>query len=275
MSHILFDIEFTQKKHREVVRWIEEKIKNNISTIIVTPNPEMLMAIQKNSLFKEALQTADIRIPDGIGVLWASKFLTLPNRFTRKKRKLWGIWQAFYSLSAIVFYPPFLETYIPERVSGADIFWNIIDMCQKLGKRPFFLGAAPGIADIVRDKVQEVYPHIQVAGVYAGIPDSEYDDEICHYIKKSQADVVFVAYGAPKQELWMSRNRQNLPQIQMIGVGGTFDFVAGKKKRAPYWMRKFGLEWLFRLCIEPWRYMRIYTATIRFIRFVYNTKLNK
>jgi len=274
-THKLCEIPFCSLSKKETLKIIEEKIRNKVSTFLVTPNPEMIIESEKDEDFKKLLQSTDIQVADGIGILWATRFLTIPLKLNIKTTKLIAIWQTFYSLCSIIFYPPFIQKHIPERICGSDLFWDIIKMCDKNKKRPFFLGAAPGVAFDVRDKVLNLYPNIQIAGAYSGNPIPENDEQMRYYIEKSKADIVFVAYGAPKQEFWIQRNLKEFSKPKMcIGVGGTFDFVTGKKKRAPKIMRKFGLEWLFRLFIEPTRYIRIYTATWKFIKFIFNKKIN-
>jgi len=274
MTYEVFGIPFSTNTQKEVLEWIEGELQAGGSRYIVTPNPEMIMVSRKNHEFLQALKEADMAIPDGVGVLWSSTFLSLPNHFSGRSKKRWTFWQLIYSLFAIIFYPPFIQRFFPERVAGADLFWEIIETCHRLKKRPFFLGGWGKVGEDVREKVLAKYPSLQVAGVYAGISDAEYDEETRHYIDKSNADFVFVAYSFPKQEMWLARNKGKFKKpLISIGSGGTLDFISGRKKRAPQFMRRLGLEWLFRLVAEPWRYLRIYTATLKFVRFVYKERL--
>ncbi len=263
---------------------VEGQIKEIVSSFldgelqhkIYTPNPEFIVEVVKNSEFRDVLNKADINLPDGIGLLFASKFLSLPNRFIRNKKlnRLYTYWQAFYCLLSLIFYPSFCREFITDRICGSDFFWDVVDMCAKKSKRVFLLGARPGVAEVVRDRLLKVYPKLQIAGTYAGIPDSESEKEICHIINTGKPDVLFVAYGAPAQEFWIDRSIEKMPSVKVaMGVGGTFDFVAGVAKRAPTWMKKLGLEWLFRLVISPSRVKRIYNATVKFVLVVIGEKI--
>lgn len=272
------EIPFSKLRKREVLSWIEETLTSKKSVYIVTPNPEMMIESRKNPEFKAVLQASDLSVCDGVGIMWASLFTVLPERFRwfSPLNFLWTFFQMIWTLSAIILYPPYLQKHISERITGADLFWDMIRICNELEKRPFFLGAAPGMAERVRDKVLTIYPDLQIAGTFAGFSDKESDEETRRIIDDSEADLVFVAFSFPKQELWMSRNLHKFKNPKMlIGLGGTFDYVAGKRKRAPRFLRRVGLEWFFRLLTQPWRYFRIYTATIRFIRFVWKLKKDR
>jgi len=130
--------------------------------------------------------------------------------------------------------------------------------------RFFFLGAAEGVTDFLRQKY--VLGGIQVVGSFAGSPDEMFDDQIVEMINAASPDVLFVAYGAPFQEFWIARNLHKIPCVKVaMGVGGAFDFLSGKLDRAPVFMRKIGLEWLYRLLKEPRkRLRRIVNATVVF-----------
>ncbi len=206
---------------------------------IATPNPEMLLEARKNPQFKEILQKTDLNIADGIGILLASRFLKTP---------------------------------LPERVTGVDF---MLALCKHLpkGTKIFLLGAKEGVAEQVKMKLENLFPDVKIVGTFAGSPSKEDEQQICTQIQQSQAKILFAAYGTPKQELWLN---SNLPRLQIvrlaIGVGGAFDFIAGIQKRAPKWMQKLWLEWLYRLIQEPKRIKRIYDATIEFPITLFLTK---
>jgi N-acetylglucosaminyldiphosphoundecaprenol N-acetyl-beta-D-mannosaminyltransferase len=142
-------------------------------------------------------------------------------------------------------------------VTGADTLPEVARRCAAKGYRLYLLGAAPGIAEIAATRLQEIAPGLQIAGTYAGSPARAEEDEIIERIQVASADIVCVAYGAPAQELWIYRNLARLPVAVAIGVGGAFDFLSGRQLRAPGFMRRIGLEWLYRLYREPWRWRRM------------------
>jgi N-acetylglucosaminyldiphosphoundecaprenol N-acetyl-beta-D-mannosaminyltransferase len=197
---------------------------------VATPNPEMLLEARNNKPFKQILLQTDLNIPDGTGIVWASKVIKNP---------------------------------LPGRVTGTDLMQAI---CQKAGHgaRIFLLGASPGVADKTKEILHSRY-HSNVVGTDAGSADPSNDRTLQKLINEAAPDILFVAFGAPKQELWLARNLPHLDSVKAaIGVGGAFDFIAGIKKRAPQWMRNLGIEWLFRLFREPKRIKRIINATIVF-----------
>ena len=198
---------------------------------VCTTNPEFLMIAQQDVNFRNILQRADLRIADGVGLLWAAKRQGVT---------------------------------LPQRVTGSDGIYVICEQASKLGWKLFFLGASEGIAEQAAERLRVQYPKLQVVGTYAGSPSADEEDEIVERINRSGADILLVAYGAPKQDKWIARNLPRLQTKMAMGVGGTFDFVVGKVPRAPQWMRRMGVEWLYRLIRQPWRIMRM-TRLPRFV----------
>jgi N-acetylglucosaminyldiphosphoundecaprenol N-acetyl-beta-D-mannosaminyltransferase len=121
----------------------------------------------------------------------------------------------------------------------------------------YLLGAAPSVAEAAGKRLQTLAPGLQIAGSYAGSPAIAEEDEIIERIRVARADILCVAYGAPAQDVWIRRNLARLPVAIAMGVGGSFDFLTGRQQRAPKMMQKFGLEWLYRLYREPWRWRRM------------------
>jgi N-acetylglucosaminyldiphosphoundecaprenol N-acetyl-beta-D-mannosaminyltransferase len=191
---------------------------------IVTLNPEMVMTARHDAALRDALLTAELVLPDGIGVVWALR--------------LRG------------------ET-VPERVTGVDLLDAFAGLAASRGYRIFLLGAAPGVAEAAAGRLIERYPGLLVVGTYAGSPHPADAPDILGRINASGADAVFVAFGAPAQEHWIAAHRQQLGAAVAMGVGGAFDFIAGRVPRAPRWVRRCGLEWLYRLARQPWRWRRM------------------
>lgn len=227
----------------QILQWSKGQKKRHI----VTPNPEIVLEARENKKFRNILNNSDLSIADGIGILWASTYLNGAKTFFR--------WME--TLFIIPIKPEKIKKILPERVTGTDLLQEI---CKQSDEKIFLLGAAPGIAEKAAEKLGN-----NIVGTYSGSPKPKYENEICEKINKSQAKILFVAYGAPKQELWISHNLKKLKTVKVaIGVGGAFDFVAGKRQRAPKWMQSLGLEWLYRIIQEPSRIKRIYNATIKF-----------
>lgn len=198
---------------------------------VCTVNPEFIMVAQEDSIFFNVLQRADLCVPDGVGLLWATRHLGHP---------------------------------VPERVTGSDGVPLIAQYAAKYGWKLFFLGAGAGVADKAAEILRQQYPDLQIVGTYSGSPAGYEEEGIVKMVNHSGADILFVAYGAPEQDKWIARNLTRLDVKMAMGVGGSFDFIAGVVPRAPQWMQNTGLEWLYRLIRQPWRIKRM----LRLPRFV-------
>lgn len=199
---------------------------------ICTVSPEFVMIAQGDPEFMRVLREADLCVADGVGLLFAARFLGRP---------------------------------LPERVTGSDGVPLIAARAARTGWKLFLLGAAPGVAEKAAAALRAQFPGVQIVGTYAGSPAPEEEADIVARVNASGADILFVAYGAPRQDVWIARNRDRLQVRVALGVGGSLDFAAGVVPRAPRWMRRLALEWLFRLLIQPWRWRRM----LRLPRFVW------
>lgn len=228
---------------------------------IVTPNPEMLLEAQKNPLFRDVLNHAWLSIPDGIGILWASTFQEMTKRNGPLVRLLKGI----VSLPSLIFYPQFVRKIFPERITGVDLMQSISAMSREQKTPVFLLGAAPGIAEKVKEILEIHYRGVTIVGTFSGSPSEDDFLHIQAMIAETRPAILFVAYGAPAQEVWIAKHLKDLPSVKIaMGVGGAFDFIAGVRKRAPKLMQRTGTEWLYRLIQEPKRIKRIWNACVKF-----------
>lgn len=251
----VLDIRFDNVTVEETLDFIFEHINRGKKGYICTPNPEMLLEAQNNNEFKRVLNHSLLNIPDGIGILWAATHVK------NKSSKL----KAFFTLPLIALVPGLFKKVLIERVTGSDLMIKIAREAARANKNIFLLGAAEGIAEMAAKKLKKLYPGLVVAGTYAGSPSPNEEDKIINKINSASVDILFVAYGAPRQEMWIAKTLKRLNNVKIaIGVGGAFDFISGKMKRAPKWMQKLGLEWLYRLIQQPSRWKRIYNATIKF-----------
>jgi N-acetylglucosaminyldiphosphoundecaprenol N-acetyl-beta-D-mannosaminyltransferase len=209
--------------YEDVLALVDSFVASQNPHQIITVNPEMVMMAYHDPGFRQLLSASDLNVADGAGLMLASRWLGHPLR---------------------------------ERVTGSDGIYKLAAHCAAQGYRPYFLGAAPGVAGIVAEKLTMAYPGLEVAGTYAGSPGPKDEGDIISRVREVAPDLLLVAYGVPAEEKWIARNSQRLGVPVMIGVGGAFDFVAGVAQRAPVWMRRLGLEWLHRLVREPWRWRR-------------------
>lgn len=203
---------------------LESFLDGESLNMIFTPNSEILLDAVKEPPFAEVLNNGDLVVPDGIGVVIASKFYGMP---------------------------------IKERVAGYDLMCKLIELAYLKNKSIYFLGGKEGVAEEATERLKKEYNGIKIAGMHNGYFDEEEEILIINDIINSKADVVLVALGAPKQEKWIYENRHKLPVKIAMGVGGSFDVIAGKAKRAPEFYQKAGLEWFYRLLKEPKRFFRV------------------
>lgn len=251
----------------QIIEKIDHFLKFKKKCFIITPNPEFLMTAQKDNKFKDILNKANLAAPDGIGLLWASSFLKSKSRFLYLSALFYGL--------MLIIYPECCQKIIPERISGTDLVLDIAKICEQKNRTLFLLGAKEGIARACALKLVKKYPNLRIAGTFSGNPSKKNDSRIIEIINKAQPDVLLVAYGHPRQEKWINRNLNKLDSVKIaMGVGGAFDYISGKVKRAPKIFRMAGLEWFYRVIRQPWRLNRIITATWRFSNEVIKYKIS-
>jgi N-acetylglucosaminyldiphosphoundecaprenol N-acetyl-beta-D-mannosaminyltransferase len=227
---------------------------------VATPNPEMILESNKNKVFCKTLAKTDLNIADGVGILWASFFL---ENVKKIKRNLLIHFKWITSLLKVATASKKIRSVLPERVTGTDMMQAL---CQKVTPetRIFLLGASEGVAKTAAEKLQKIRK-LNIVGTFSGSTDIKHEKNILKIINEAEPDLLFVAFGAPKQEFWIERNLSYLTTVKVVmGVGGAFDFIAGVRKRAPKIFQRLGIEWLFRLMVQPSRWYRIFNATVKF-----------
>ncbi len=248
----LFGIGITNAKKDEVLEYILQSLKKTYEKyFIVTPNPEILVYATKHNEFKKIVNQARLALCDGIGVIWGGKILG-------KNFK--------------------------ERITGVDF---IESLCKEVSKKPItvgFLGGRDKVAELTAECLLSRYPGLKIAfvgeewGQEGFIKAKKYQVASSKYYgkKKNQEsltanhmlptiDILFVAYGFPKQEEWMHKYINTLPVRIAVGVGGSFDYLSGVVPRAPKFLQSLGIEWLFRLVVQPWRIKR----QLSLLEFIY------
>lgn len=257
---VKFDKITLKEATKKALQYAKDRTKKQ--HYICTPNPEILLAAQKNPKYLRVLNKSDLNIADGTGILWASKFAKI-KKPKDNKTLVFSKWLG--SLSAILFNPKYIRTELTERVTGTDLIQSI---CEKSGKEKlkiFLLGAKEGVAMKVKTILENRHKGIQIVGTYSGSSKQNDEKIIINKITNSKAQILFIAFGAPEQEFWISRNLKRIREVKLaIGVGGAFDYIANIRKRAPKWLQKLGMEWSYRLIQQPSRLKRIYNATVKF-----------
>ena len=229
----------------QTLSFIEELIQKRKVSYIVTPNVDHIIKLQRDLEFRKVYREAACVLPDGMPILWAGKFLGTP---------------------------------LKEKISGSDLVPRLCEIAAQKGYRLFFLGGRPGAADKAKERLSKRLPSLNVAGVYSPPFGFEKNDEenekIAKMIKENAPDILLVGLGAPKQEKWIYQHYKKLEIPISMGVGVTFEFVAGMVKRAPYWMQTSGLEWFWRLMMEPRRLWKRYLVEdMQFFRLIVAQKL--
>ncbi len=209
----------------ESVVILEEKLQKKEQAFVVTANAEIIMMCQQDKEYNNIVsEQADLVLPDGAGAVWAGRYL---------------------------------GNEVPERVAGFDLYNQLLKLSADKGYKAYFFGGAPGVAEAAKNKAEELYPGVQIVGCRNGYFTEAEEENIIKEINDAAPDMLFVALGAPKQEKWLVKYRNQLKPRVLMGIGGSFDVLAGKMERAPKWMQEASLEWAFRLYKQPSRFMRM------------------
>ena len=224
----------------QAVERVADLIDAGKPSIVATANAEMILRATHDAELKDILNAANLVVPDGAGTVWAARHL---------------------------------GKHMPERVAGFDLVQQLMKIAPVKQWRFFLFGSAPGIADKAKVKAEQLYPGIKIVDTRNGYFTADDEPEIISQIKSSRPDILLAALGVPKQEKWLAKFRDELNVPVSIGVGGTFDVMAGVVKRAPLWMQRARLEWLFRAMLQPSRAGRL-VALPKFVLKVHQQKVN-
>ncbi len=225
----LAGIEIDNLSMAETLARVEALSASDEPSYVVTPNVDHLVKLQRDEEFRRIYKDAALVLADGVPLLWASRLLGQP---------------------------------LKEKVSGSDLFVEVCALAAERSLRVFLLGGRPGAAQMAADRLVKDHPGLEVCGIYCPYFGFERDEaenaRIVQAIRGARPNILFVGLGAPKQERWIHRHREALGVPVSIGVGISFEFVAGLVRRAPRWMQRVGLEWSWRLLMEPRRLWRRY-----------------
>jgi N-acetylglucosaminyldiphosphoundecaprenol N-acetyl-beta-D-mannosaminyltransferase len=237
MKENILGVEVSTDNYDSLIAKLLQKINNREKAFIVAINPEKIIKAQEDPALLKLLNSADFQIPDGIGVILASKLK---------------------------------GGQIRERVTGIDMMLKLCEAASKNSKKVFLYGGKPGRADEAKAKLEEMYPGINIVGTLDGYIKDQ--GLVKTTINESQAEIIFVAMGSPAQENWIIANKETLHPSVYQGVGGSFDVISGNLERAPESFQKLGLEWLYRLLKEPWRIKRQAVLPLFLIKAVASKK---
>lgn len=235
----IFGIPFSKMSMQDTVNYLIEQIENHNQQHVITANPIMVMTAMKNKKYKQMMHSADLIVPDGAGVVWAAGYANEP---------------------------------VAERVAGIELIHELFKYGEKQHWKVFLLGTSQEVIETAAEKLQLQYPQVRIVGYRNGFFGEEQDEEVIAQINQTSPHLLFVARGADTQEPWIAKHRKALNVPFIMGVGGSFDVISGKLKRAPMWMQKLRLEWFFRLVQEPKRLPRMMDLPRFVVKVVKNKK---
>ena len=222
----VLDVDFLSVSMADALQLMEDVISSGDKQCVSFINADCLNISCKDENYRSILNAQDIVLPDGAGMNIACRMI---------------------------------GERLVANLNGTDLIPELWEVAVGKGYRFFLLGAAPGVTERMKVRLEETYPGIEVVGEHHGFFDHETEsDSVIQKINEHKPNVVLVAFGAPFQEKWIFEHKDKIDSNLLVGVGGLFDFYSGDKKRAPMWMRKSGMEWLYRLYLEPSRLWRRY-----------------
>lgn len=236
----ILGLHFTKKNFNDMIGIISERIHEHKKSFIVTANPEIVMHSLEDEEYRQVLDKADYIVPDGIGIIIASKIVGSP---------------------------------LKERVTGYDLMISLLQKADKDGLSIFLLGGQEEINDEAANNIRNTYSNVKIVGQQHGFFDLN-DPQMAEKIEQLSPDIIFVALGFPRQEKWIGQHYSTFTKGIFIGVGGSIDVLSGRVKRAPVIWQKMKVEWLYRLIKQPSRWRRM-LALPRFMLSVLKPKKNK
>lgn len=220
----IYGVPISKMSMDQTVAYLTNVIEQRQPHQVITANPIMVMAAQDDPAYLSMMQRAELIVPDGTGVVWAAKYVGEP---------------------------------VVERVPGYDLIHELMKVGESKSWKVYLLGASNEVIQAAAEKLRTAYPRIKLVGVRDGYFKDEQDAEVIQDIVDAAPDLLFVGRSAANQEPWIGKYKQQIGVPVMMGVGGSFDVLSGKLKRAPVLFQKLRLEWFYRLMQEPWRYKRM------------------
>jgi N-acetylglucosaminyldiphosphoundecaprenol N-acetyl-beta-D-mannosaminyltransferase len=233
--------------HTQLMEHLEACICDNVVCHVVPLNTDQVVRVEWDGYFKEVVDNTEVRVVDGTPLMWIAKLYGKPFK---------------------------------EKICGSDLVPQLCEMAARKGYSVFFLGAAKGVAEVAARNMQHKYSNLKIAGTYSPAVGFEKDqvqiDAINAVLRESDADIVFVGMGVPKQDIFIYENKSKYRIPVSISVGGTIDFLAGVQKRAPKWMNRLGMEWFYRFVHDPKRlFKRYFVDDMRIMMLAWKYRKNE
>lgn len=280
----ILNIDIVSTSKNKVLRDIRQKIDKKAKFSIFTPNPEIVLASKQDQKLKEALNSSEMLIPDGIGIAIAYKFMSLPNPKNPIRRIFTLIAQGMgVGVSALFDKKWIYQDF--EVIKGRELFKDLIEIANRKKWNVFLLGDREKSAKKAKDNLLTNYksvkifeedgPNLDNDANPSSKTDAKIEEKAIKRINEASPELLFVAFGAPKQEKWVMKHKDELDACGIMVVGGAFDYISGKAKLPPKWIEEVGFEWLWRLFKQPERFKRVFNAVILFSFEVFLDKLNR
>ncbi|MGG2197682.1 MULTISPECIES: WecB/TagA/CpsF family glycosyltransferase [Paenibacillus] len=220
----IFGVPISKMNMKETVAYLTKIIETGKPHQIITANPIMVMTALEDPRYMTMMKQAELVVPDGAGVVWAAGYVGNP---------------------------------VAERVAGYDLMHELMKLGETRGWKVYMVGASPDIIEAAANRLKQLYPALQLVGFRDGYFGEKEDSRVIEAIRALSPDILLVGRSADKQEPWIAQHKEELGVPVIMGVGGSFDVLSGKLKRAPVFFQKLRLEWFYRLLQEPWRYKRM------------------
>lgn len=259
-------VEIDNFSKQEVLDRIADFVSSGKPHYAVTVYSEFVVKAQTLPEYKNVLNRADLSLADGVGILWAAKYLSMP-----AQNSFQAAVQVLSSGLGIVFKHGSLFQVIKEQISGSRFLLDLAAFASKNGYSMALFGGSGEVAQVTAEKLKEKFPGLKINLAVAH--NASFNKAAVMQINASNSDILVIAYQPPKQEVWLAENLDELNVKLAIGLGGTFDYFAGKRKPAPDLFYGLGLEWLWRLITQPWRMKRMWNAIAVFTYIIYREKV--
>jgi N-acetylglucosaminyldiphosphoundecaprenol N-acetyl-beta-D-mannosaminyltransferase len=252
------------EKRSVALQYTQDRLDQGLQTKIFTPYSEFLVSALQDSTFLTALNQAYINLPDGVGVIWAAKFLNTKRLFQSRFLEAVRLFlRVVLTGASIVLRPQSIYRLIPEKIPGSEFVYDLCSMAEQKQRSVFLLGGAGEVGQRAGSILQGKFPKLKIAG-YCNLDMN--DARIDSLVNRTSPDMLLVAFKPQAQEVWINNHLAKLPSVKVaIGLGGTFDYIAGLYPTTPRFLKHIGIEWLYRLFTQPFRIKRIYRATVGLI----------
>ena len=245
-------LRFDNMTRSEAARAIAELAESPAKSYVVKPYSEFMPRAYRDAGIHDILNGAALCLADGAGILWAAHYLSLPGGHLR------ALWQLPLSLASLAVNPRAVRRPLKQNMAGVDLTWEMLSELNARGATVFLLGSTKAELRGTQERIEERFKRLRIVGAHPGYfrTSGDTNEAVIAEINAVEPQALLVAMGFPLQERWIAANLARLKVNVAVAEGGSFSFISGATRRAPPWMQRAGLEWLFRLLRQPWRLRR-------------------